>query len=221
MPFLGLMQDMHSSTKRDYVQRVVEFNKAKCAYISKKYGYDYWDGERQYGYGGYKYDGRWLSLAKKLASHFGLKSGDKVLDVGCGKGFLLYELLQAVDGISITGLDISNYAIENCKEEVSNNLILGKADELPFADNEFDAVISLGTLHNLPIDKLYNAISEIVRVSKTNRNYIMVESWRNEEERANLLYWQLTCESFFSTESWEWIFHHRGYTGDWDFIFFE
>ena len=212
---------MHNQTKRNYVQRVVEFDKANCAAVAKQFGPDYWDGERQYGYGGYKYDGRWLPLAKKLASHFDLKPKHKILDVGCGKGFLLYELTQAVPGIKITGLDISKYAIENAKPEVANFLVHGTADQLPFKDNEFDAVISLGTLHNLELKRVFSAVKEIMRVSKSDRNYIMVESWRNQKEKTNLLYWQLTCESFLPVKSWEWLYHQCNYRGDWDFIFFE
>tara|TARA_A100001015_G_C15024258_1_gene729588 strand:+ start:695 stop:1360 length:666 start_codon:yes stop_codon:yes gene_type:complete len=221
MSNLGLIQSMHNQTKRDYVQRVVEFDKADCAAVAKKFGSDYWDGERQYGYGGYKYDGRWLPLAKKLATHFDLKPGHKILDVGCGKGFLLHEFTQVVPGVEITGLDISKYAIENAKPEVADFLFHGNADKLPFEDNQFDAVISLGTLHNLEVDRVFSAVKEIMRVSKTNRNYIMVESWRNQKEKTNLLYWQLTCESFLSVKSWEWLYRQCNYKGDWDFIFFE
>lgn len=221
MPNLGLMQSMHNKTKRDYVARVVEFDKAECAVVAKKFGADYWDGERQYGYGGYKYDGRWLPLAENLASHFNLKPGQKILDVGCGKGFLLHEFTQAVPGIEVTGLDISQYAIDNAKPEIKCSLFQGSAEKLPFEDNEFDAVVSLGALHNLEIDRVFCAIREIMRVCKTDCSYIMVESWRNQREKANLLYWQLTCESFLSVETWEWVYSECGYKGDWDFIFFE
>ena len=134
MPNLGLMQSMHNKTKRDYVARVVEFDKAECAVVAKKFGADYWDGERQYGYGGYKYDGRWLPLAENLASHFNLKPGQKILDVGCGKGFLLHEFRQAVAGIEVTGLDISQYAIDNAKPEIKCSLFQGSAEKLPFED---------------------------------------------------------------------------------------
>ena len=221
MPYLGLVQEMHNATKRNYVRRVVEFDKATCANIAKKFDSEYWDGERQYGYGGYHYDGRWLPLARTLISHFSLKPGDRVLDIGCGKGYLLYEFKRLMPDIELVGVDISEYAIKNAKEEVRQDLLIGSAHDLPFSDDEFDVVVSLGTLHNLPVNLVFDAVREIVRVCKSASSYIMVESWRNQSEKANLLSWQLTCEAFLAVETWEWLFEECDYKGDWDFIFFE
>lgn len=220
MAYIDFVSDLHKSTKRDYVARVISDDKAACARVAKEYGYDYWDGERCYGYGGYRYDGRWRSVAEKIAKHYGLKSGNKVLDVGCGKAYLLYELTQAVPGLEVYGIDISEYAIEHAKEEIKDRLRIGKAQELPFEDNQFDLVISLTTLHNLKVFELKKAVQEIERVSKGN-SYIMVESFRNDEEEVNMLYWQLTCASYYSVEEWEWLYQEWGYTGDYSFIFFE
>jgi SAM-dependent methyltransferase len=213
-------QTLHTSTKRDYVARVVEFDKASCAEIASQFGQQYWDGERQYGYGGYRYDGRWRPIAERMAEHYGLKAGMRLLDVGCGKGFLLYEFTQVVPGLEVAGLDISAYGIENSKEEVRSSLKVGHASKLPFEDKSFDLVISLGTLHNLGIEDLWSAVSEIERVGRRSK-YIMIESFRNQREKANLLYWQLTCKSFYSVEDWEWLYRKIGYTGDYGFIFFE
>jgi protein-L-isoaspartate(D-aspartate) O-methyltransferase len=221
MAYVDFLGSLHNRTKRDYVGRVVEHDKAACAKIAKKYGRDYWDGERQYGYGGYKYDGCWLPIAEAMARHYGLKAGDRILDVCCGKGFLLHEFTRAVPGVEVAGIDISDYAIANAKEEVRSVLQVGNATSLPFSDKSFDFVVSLGGLHNLPIMHLYDAVCEIERVGKSDKKYIMVESWRNERERANLLYWQLTCESFHDVKNWEWIYRQCGYQGDWGFIFFE
>jgi SAM-dependent methyltransferase len=211
---------LHSSTKRDYVARVVEHDKAESAEVACRFGAEYWDGERRYGYGGYRYDGRWLPIAEAIAKHYGLNAGDRVLDVGCGKGFLLYELTRAVPGLIVAGLDISAYAIANAHEDVKAHLVEGSADALPFADASFDVVISLGTLHNLGARALFAALAEIERTAKRGA-WVMVESYRNEREKANLLYWQLTCHSFYSVEDWEFVFERAGYTGDYGFIFFE
>lgn len=221
MAHVDFIQSLHSSTKRDYVQRVVEFDKAECAEVASRFDKDYWDGPRQYGYGGYRYDGRWLPVAQEMADHYGLKAGDSVLDVGCGKGYLLFELQRAVPGIEVRGLDVSRYAIENSKEEVREFLDVGNAASLPYDDNAFDFVVSLGTLHNLAISDLFTAVKEIERVGKRSNKYIMVESFRNEREKVNLLYWQLTCKSFYSVADWEWIYGQCGYTGDYGFIYFE
>lgn len=214
-----LVQALSASTKRDYVARVVEHDKAESAAVAGKFGPEYWDGDRRFGYGGYKYDGRWRPLAEDLARRYGLKAGSRVLDVGCGKGYLLYELTQAVPGIEVTGLDISTYAIEHAKEEIRDRLVAGDAAKLPFADRSFDFVVSLGTFHNLRVADLFAALAEVERV-RTGDAYVMVEGYRNEREKANLLYWQLTCKSFYSDEDWAWVFRKAGYTGDFGFIFF-
>ena len=166
------------------------------------------------------YDGRWLPVAEKMAAHYGLKAGDRILDIGCGKVFLLYEFTQAVPGIEVAGLDISTYGMENAKEEIRPFLKVGNCTELPFEDDAFDFVYSINTFHNLRNFELSTALNEMRRVGKDKR-HICVESYRNESEKANLLYWQLTCESFYNPEEWRWFYDLCGYEGDEDFIFFE
>lgn len=217
---INFLEKYQKATKRDYVARVVSADKGECAPIAKQWGYDYWDGDRKYGYGGYSYDGRWLPIAQDIAKFYGLKAGDRVLDVGCGKAFLLYELTQAVPGLEVAGIDISQYGVENAKEEVRDKLKVGCCTSLPFEDNSFDLVISLTTFHNLTIDQLEKAVKEVERVGKGNK-WISVESYRNDREKTNLLYWQLTCESFFRPDGWKYLFEQWGYTGDVGFIFFE
>lgn len=220
MAYIDFVSDLHKATKRDYIGRVNSDDKAECAKVAKEYGYEYWDGDRKYGYGGYRYDGRWKSVAQKLADHYQLKAGQKVLDVGCGMAHLLYELTQVVPGLLVYGIDISQYAIEHGKEEIRDRLQVGQAQCLPFGDKEFDLVISLATLHNLKIFDLKKAIQEIERVGKGS-SYIMVESFRNDREEVNMLYWQLTCASYYSVDEWEWLYKEWGYVGDYSFIFFE
>ncbi|MDA1192835.1 MAG: class I SAM-dependent methyltransferase [Candidatus Poribacteria bacterium] len=220
MASIDFLSPLHRKTTRDYLARVNEFPKAEAAKIAKRFDAEYWDGDRKYGYGGYTYDGRWRPVAEAMARHYGLKRGDRVLDVGCGKAFLLYELTQAVPGIEAVGLDISEYAVSHAKEEIRPSLRVGNATDLPFPDDSFDLVISITTLHNLYCDDLDSALREIVRVGRKNE-YIVVESYRNEEEKANLLYWQLTCESFYTPREWEWWFQRCGYEGDYSFIYFE
>ena len=220
MAFLDFISGIHKSTKRDYVQRVVEFDKAACAQISKQFGKDYFDGERQYGYGGYKYDGRWRPFAEKLIDHYGLITGDKVLDIGCAKGFLVHDFRQALPGLEAVGLDISEYAVANAMPDVKPFLRVGTAAELPYPDHHFDLVVSVNTLHNLYLPDLFKALREIERVGRRHK-FIVMDSYRNEREKVNLMYWQLTCECFFTPAEWEWIFQQAGYAGDWDFVCFE
>ncbi|MBF0175394.1 MAG: class I SAM-dependent methyltransferase [Magnetococcales bacterium] len=220
MARVHFMDQMHQRTSRNYRQRLLDDDKAACATVAKQWGYDFWDGERRYGYGGHRYDGRWRPFARALIDHYGLKAGDRILDVGCGKGFLLYEFTQELPGVHVAGLDISAYAVEHAKEEVKPFLQVGNATHLPFADQSFDFVYSLITLHNLYCYDLERAILEIRRVGRGSRQLIAVESYRNEEEKANLLAWQLTCESFYTPEEWRWWYERCGYRGDHDFIFF-
>jgi len=220
MAYIDFLSAVHKRTKRDYLGRVNEFPKAEAAKLAKKFDFDYWDGDRKVGYGGYKYDGRWRTVADPIVEHYNLKPGDRILDVGCGKAFLLYDFTQAIPGVEVTGIDISEYGIAHAKEEVRPFLQACSATELPFADNSFDLVISINTLHNLYCFELDRALREIERVGKGNK-YIVVESYRNEAEKANLLYWQLTCESFYTPDEWQWWFDRCGYTGDHSFIYFE
>jgi SAM-dependent methyltransferase len=223
MAYIDLMSVIHKSTTRDYLARVndLDYPKAKAAALAKQWGFDYWDGDRKICYGGYRYmEGRWEKVARAMVEQYGIKPGDKILDVGCGKGFLLYDFTKVVPDLEIYGIDISDYAIANSKEEIKNRLQVGNATSLPFPDNHFDFVFSITTLHNLHCYDLDKALREIERVGKQNK-YICVESYRTEEEKANLLYWQVTCEAFNTPEEWDWWFKQTGYTGDHSFIYFE
>ena len=221
MAYIDFLSSIHNSTKRDYLERVNAYPKAEAARLAKKYDYDYWDGSRETGYGGYKYiDGYWERVARPLIEHYGLKDGDKILDVGCGKGFLLFELLKILPGLKVTGLDISEYAINNSKAEVKPFLQIGDAKKLPFKDNSFDLVISINTIHNLYCFDMLNSLKEIERVGKANK-YLVVESYQNLEQKTNMMYWVLTGECFFSDDEWLWWFDMAKYTGDYSFIYFD
>jgi protein-L-isoaspartate(D-aspartate) O-methyltransferase len=220
MPILDFISSIHKKTPRNYIQRVTDFDKAACAKISKQFGKDYFDGDRQYGYGGYKYDGRWVPFAQKLIDHYGLKPGDKVLDIGCGKGFLVHDFEKVLPGLNANGVDVSSYAVENGMPEVKGKLQTANATKLPFKDHEFDLVVSINTLHNLRLPDLEDAFHEIQRVGK-GKGYVVMDSYRTEEEKVNLLYWQVTCECFYTPEEWDWLFKKFGYTGDSDYVCFE
>ena len=217
---VNYVSSLHTSTSRSYVERMND-GKIECMIKAKEYGQDYWDGDRRYGYGGYKYlAGRWKPVAEVLIKKYNLTNDSSVLDVGCGKAFLLYEMKLLLPNLKISGIDSSEYGIKNAKEEIKQNLFCHKAQEIyPFKNKEFDLVISLNTLHNLKIFELEVALKEIQRIGKNN--YICLESFRNEKELFNLECWALTCQSFFSPEEWIWIYKHFGYSGDFEFIYFE
>lgn len=211
---------LHKASMREYLPRMLD-DKVKCMEVAKQYGADYWDGNRRYGYGGYKYiPGRWKPVAEALIQTYKLGPGSRVLDVGAGKGFLLHEMLLIEPGLRVSGIDVSEHGIHGASDLVKPHLFLHKAQSpYPFADREFDLVISLGTLHNLRLFDLKTALAEIERVGK--QAYVMLESYRNEQELFNLQCWALTCESFFDKEEWIWLYQHFGYNGDYEFIYFE
>ncbi|MGU9982517.1 class I SAM-dependent methyltransferase [Phreatobacter sp. HK31-P] len=220
MAYREFVSLVHKSTKRDYLARVNEVDKAEASEKAARFDYDYWDGDRLTGYGGYRYDGRWRKVADAMIAAYGIKPGMKILDVGSGKGFILHDFLEACPGAEVSGLDVSDYAVAHTMESVKPFCRVGTAASLPWPDQTFDLVISINTLHNLYIQDLWSAFREIERVGK-GAKYICVEGYRNEREKMNLMYWQLTCRAFHTPDEWKFIFDQTGYSGDHEFIFFE
>lgn len=181
--------------------------------LSREYGRAYFDGTRDTGYGGYRYDGRWVPIAEDIVQHFGLKPGQRVLDVGGAKGFLVKDLMKACPGLEAFGLDISEYAVMNCEPEVVGRMHLGDCRKLPFPDGSFDAVISINAIHNVDRADCVRALREIQRLSR-GRAYVQVDSYRTPEEKELFLSWVLTAYTHDYPEGWKRIFAEAGYTGD-------
>lgn len=180
--------------------------------ISREYGETYFDGPREYGYGGYRYDGRWQPVAKDIVEHFGLKKGDRVLDVGCAKGFLVKDLLAL--GIDAYGIDVSHYALMHCEPETIGRLHLGSAENLPFPDGSFSAVLSINTIHNLPRERCKTALREMQRLAP-GKGFVQVDSYRTPQQKEIFESWVLTAEFYDYPEGWVSLFNEAGYTGDW------
>ncbi len=197
-------------SKRDVKARSTGKDK-KVIKEAKKFGESYFDGTREQGYGGYKYDGRWLPVAKDIIEFFKLKKGDRVLDIGCAKGFLVKDLMTAGKMLDVRGIDISEYAIENCLVDVAHRLQVGTAENLPFANKSFDLIISINTLHNLPRAGVIKALREIERVGK--QAYIVVDSYYTPDEKALFESWQLTAETHMYPSEWTQLFEEAGYRG--------
>ena len=217
---VNYVTSLHQSTERDYIKRMVD-DKVNCMLKAREYELDYWDGSRRYGYGGYKYiSGRWKPVAELLIKNYNLTNDSSVLDVGCGKAFLLYEMKLLLPNLKISGFDVSKHGIAQAKEKINEGLFVHQAQKLyPFKDKQFDLVISIGCLHNLRIFELETALKEIERVGK--QGYIMLESYRNEKELFNLQCWALTCETFLNEEDWKYFFKINNFEGDYEFIYFE
>ena len=200
-------------TRRDIQKRHAAQSPENIA-ISRQYGQAYFDGPREVGYGGYRYDGRWIPVAEDFVRHFNLKPGDRVLDVGCAKGFLVKDLMKVCPGLEAFGLDISEYALMHCEPEVVGRLHLGSADKLPFPDRSFSAVISINTVHNFERADAIRAVREIERLAP-GRGFIQVDSYRTPEQRELFLSWVLTAKFHDYPDGWLKLFRESGYTGDW------
>ena len=181
--------------------------------VARRFDREYFDGDRGQGYGGYRYDGRWVAIAERMRDFYGLKAGARILDIGCAKGFLLHDFRQVIPGVGVAGLDISSYAIPSAMASVKPYLVIGNAADLPFADGSFDLVISINVAHNLELDGCIQAIREMERVSRRHA-YLQVDSWLTEEQRENFERWQLTAVTYFDPEGWRDVLRKAGYTGE-------
>ena len=209
--------DTYPKTARDYDKRMRE-KTPDIIRLAKQFGKDFFDGDRKCGYGGYKYDGRWQSVARRMKEYYKLAENAAILDIGCGKGFMLHDFQQLLHNATLAGIDISDYAIKNAMPSVKPFLKVASAERLPYPAKSFDLVISITTIHNLSLERLKTALREIQRVCRGN-SYITLDAWRNEVERQNLLKWVLTAETMMHVRDWKELFSETGYTGDyWWFI---
>lgn len=211
MPELELLRALPKGKRN--VQARASAKTPEMIALSRQYGRDYFDGSRDVGYGGYRYDGRWVPVAKDIVAQYGLKPGQRVLDIGCAKGFLVKDLLAVCPGLEVFGLDVSHYAMMNCEPEAIGRLHLGDARALPFPDKSFDVVLAINTLHNLPRAELIGALREIERVARGGK-FVQVDSYRTPEEKAIFESWVLTAYTHDYPEGWLKIFAEAGYTGD-------
>jgi len=203
----------YPKTKRDTSARASEKND-EVRSIARKFDIEFFDSDRKYGYGGFSYNKKfWSPVVPTFQKYWGLKLSNSVLDVGCAKGFMIYDFLQQIPGLKIRGIDISNYAIENAKQEVKERVSVANANNLPFENDTFDYVISINTIHNLELNECKKALREIQRVSRIS-SFITVDAYTNESEKQKMFEWNLTAKTILSVEEWKNVFKEVGYTGD-------
>ena len=203
----------YPKAKRNLEERAAGKTEEQRA-VARQFGKEFFDGDRSTGYGGFEYMPRfWQPVIPAFVEHWGLAGESSLLDVGCAKGFMLYDLREAVPGIRVAGIDVSEYAIENGKPEVREFLSVADAKSLPFEDNSFDVVISINTVHNLDRDECAQALQEIERVARQGA-FITVDAYRNDEEYERMMAWNLTAKTIMSVDDWVAFFNEVGYTGD-------
>jgi SAM-dependent methyltransferase len=211
MPEIDLLVN-YPKTKRNVDERGMQKNEEDRR-VARQFGRDYFDGERRFGYGGYHYHPRfWQAVIPTFAQHYGLMSSSSILDVGCAKGFMMHDFARIIPGIKLQGLDISDYAVLHAMDEMKHLIQQGNAKELHFPDKSFDLVISINTIHNLPLKECAQALSEIERVGK--KAFITVDAYRTPEEKERMDAWNLTALTYMHVDEWKIFFKKAGYTGD-------
>ncbi len=203
----------YPKTKRDPLKRLKQKTNQDQE-IARRFDKEFFDGDRKHGYGGFSYNPKyWQPVIPTFQQFWKISNKDTILDVGCGKGFMLYDFKNIIPGIKVTGVDISKYAVENALPEIKKHLFVADSKELPFEDNSFDHVISINTIHNLDEDDCAKSLKEISRVSKIN-SFITVDAYRNEEEKKLMHAWNLTAKTIMSVEEWKKFFKKNNYYGD-------
>ena len=203
----------YPKSKRNLDKRLSE-KSPEIVKIAREFGKEFFDGDRKFGYGGLTYNPKyWVNVVKDFVEYYKIKPDAKILDVGCAKGYMVYDFKRQYPGLELHGIDISEYAIKNCHPEVKDNLQVGKAESLKFEDNYFDLVISINTVHNLELKDCVASIKEISRVSKGN-SFITVDAYNSDEEKERMFKWNLTAKTIMSTNDWKDTFKKIGYNGN-------
>jgi ubiquinone/menaquinone biosynthesis C-methylase UbiE len=209
--------EKYPKSKRDLKTRAEQKSEEDRS-IARRFGKDFFDGDRRHGYGGFTYQPRfWQPVIPTFKEYWKLDAGSTLLDVGCAKGFMLHDLKELIPGIKVKGVDVSDYAIENALPSVKEDVLVANALKLPFPDKSFDVVISINTIHNLDREGCGKALQEIERVSK-GYSFITVDAYRDEEEKERMYDWNLTAKTIMSVDEWIIFFKEVGYTGDYNWF---
>ncbi|MDC1172942.1 class I SAM-dependent methyltransferase [Methylophilaceae bacterium] len=203
----------YPKAKRNLDERLASKNEIDRA-VAREFGREFFDGDRNHGYGGFNYMPRfWQPVIPTFKEYWDLTPDSSLLDVGCAKGFMLHDLTTLIPGITVKGVDISEYAIDNVMENMKPHTQVANAMHLPFADDAFDVVISINTVHNLGLNECGKALQEIERVSR-GKSFITVDAYRNEEEEERMYAWNLTAKTIMSVDEWIKFFKEVNYNGD-------
>ena len=203
----------YPKAKRDLSKRL-ESKTEEVRSVARKFDKEFFDGDRKFGYGGFSYNPKyWSRVVRDFTNYYKLNDNSKILDIGCAKGFMLYDFYKLNPKLDLHGIDISKYAIDNSVPEIKNKLQVANATKLPYEDNFFDLVIAINTIHNLDKHECEIALKEISRVSKKN-SFITVDAFNNEDEKKRMYAWNLTAKTIMSVKDWKKFFLDSKYNGD-------
>ena len=182
--------------------------------LARKFGEEFFDGDRTHGYGGFNYQPRfWQPVIPTFKAHWGLTSDSSVLDVGCAKGFMMHDFAELIPGITVKGIDVSEYAVKNSIEDMRPHVEVADAKSLPYEDKSFDYVISVTTIHNLERAELVQSLREIERVARLG-SFITVDANRNDKEKERMLAWNLTAKTTLHVDKCKELSKEADYSGD-------
>ena len=200
--------------KKNKVNRVVK-RKLKNKLIAWELEKEYYDGDRNNGYGGFSYDGRWLKLLPDFIKRYKLNNNSKILDLGCKKGFIMKDLKILLPGAKVYGIEDHKYPIKNAEKEIKKNIIFSNYYEIPFKKNYFDLVIGFSSIYKYNFQDVVKTIREINRVSR--KSFFTVASYSNRKEKEIFDRWTLLGTTILSKKEWLELFRLLKYKGDYYF----
>lgn len=188
-------------------------NKIVASYRDK----GYYDGDRNDGYGGFKYDGRWKIIVKSMCEDYRLTKDSALLQIGCEKGFLLHDFKEYFPSMKVRGVEVSDYAVAESMPLVKPYIVKSDFTKLPFENREFDFVIAIGVVYTLNLRDAISCLKEIQRVGKGN-SFITLGAYRNEQGARLFKYWTLLGATILHVDEWIEVLKESGYTGDYQFV---
>ncbi len=213
MAEIDLMDRYPKSQRADIIAERVQVSEEDRR-IARQFGREYFDGPRRLGLGGYHYNPKYFKpVVERMIDYYGLTNDSSVLDVGCAKGFMLHDFKEALPELTVAGVDVSDYCLENALPSIKPWLRHASCDSLPYPDKSFDLVISIATIHNLDVEGVKRSLREIMRVSKKYA-FIKVNGYRTEQEHEELEKWNLVAKTILPVDEWKRVFAETGYTGD-------
>ena len=205
---------IYPSLNKRYVSK--NTRKIENRIIASYRGKEFYDGKRDNGYGGFKYDGRWKKIAERIFEHYKLKENARILQIGSDKGFLLNDIKNIKPKCTVAGVEVSNYAITKTLKSVKKYIKKSSFVNLPYNNNYFDFVIAIGPVYSLSLPDAIKCLKEIKRVGK-GKSFITLGAYNHERDFKLFRYWTLLGTSILNKKEWIKVLKHCKYKGDYKF----